>query len=108
MSDFKERARAHFSAPRSIHIPEWDVTIFWRPISGKDREKITRAVKAKGSSDAEFAYRLLIEKAEDEQGKKLFDIGDLEDLKTNYDAMVIARIVAAMTATLSLEEAEKN
>lgn len=108
MSDFKERARAHFAARRSIEIPEWDVTIFWRPISGRDQEKIARAVKAKGASDAEFAYRLLIEKAEDAAGSKLFDVGDLEDLKTNYDAMVIARIVGAMTATLTLEEAEKN
>ena len=108
MSDFKERARAHFSAPRSIYVPEWDVTIFWRPISGKDQEKIARAVKAKGGSDAEFSYRLLIEKAEDENGIKLFDVGELEELKTRWDAMIIARIVSEMTATLTVEAAEKN
>lgn len=108
MSDFKERARAHFNRPRSLHIPEWDVTIFWKPITGKDQEKVARAVKAKGASDAEFAYRLLIEKAEDEKGQKLWDIGDLEELKTGYDAMVIARIAEAMTKTLTVEEAEKN
>lgn len=107
--DWKNRARAHFTQPRSLHVPEWDVTIYWKPITGKEQEKIARAIKAKGSgSDAEYVYRLLIEKAEDEEGEKLFSIAEIEELKTGYDAMVIARIVQAMTETLTVEQAEKN
>jgi hypothetical protein len=109
VSNIKERARAQFSQQRSVYVPEWEATIFWKPITGKDQEKIARAVKAKGSgSDAEYAYRLLIEKVEDENGAKLWDIGDLEDLRTNYDAMIIARIVGVMTQSLTVEQAEKN
>lgn len=107
--DIKEQARSHFTLPRSLYVPEWNSTVFWKPITGKDQEKIARAVKAKGAgSDAEYAYRLLIEKAERENGDKIWNIGELEDLRTNYDAMIIARIVGVMTQSLTVEQAEKN
>lgn len=108
MSDIFESISAHFNATRSIEVPEWNTTIFWKPITALDQEKVMRAVKAKGGSDTELGYRMLIEKALNASGEKMFDIGKLEFLRTQADAMVVARIVAAMTATLTVEDAAKN
>lgn len=108
MSDIFDRIASHFNAKRSIEVPEWGETIFWTPINALEQERVMRAVKAKGGSDTELGYRMLIEKAEKADGTKLFKLEDLERLRAKADAMVVARIVAAMTATLTVEEAAKN
>lgn len=108
MTDIFENIGAHFNAVRSIEVPEWKTVIFWKPITALDQEKVMRAVKAKGASDTELGYRMLIEKALDAEGKHIFKIEDLQRLRTQADAMVVARIVAAMTDTVSVEDAIKN
>jgi|TARA_B100000085_G_scaffold88504_1_gene79923 hypothetical protein len=69
-------------------------TVFWHPLTIAERESIQKKV---GSDDAsDFALGLMIEKALDENGKRLFQDGEKAVLKNAVDAAVLQEIQLAM------------
>lgn len=85
------------------------LTIFWHPLTIAERESIQKKV---GSDDAtDFALGLMIEKALDEEGKRLFQDGEKAVLKNAVDAAVLQDIQLAMLTSGSenkVEDAKAN
>jgi len=68
--------------------------VYWHPLTISEREAIQ---KKAGSDDAnDFALGMLIEKALDEDGKRLFQDGEKAILKNAVEATVLQEIQLAM------------
>jgi hypothetical protein len=83
--------------------------IFWHPLTIAERESIQ---KKTGTDDAnDFALGMMIEKALDADGKRLFQDGEKAQLKNAVDAAVLQEIQLAMLtsgAESRVEEAKAD
>jgi|TARA_R100000081_G_C4789171_1_gene156499 hypothetical protein len=83
--------------------------IYWHPLTIAERESIQ---KKAGSDDAnDFALGMMIEKALDADGKRLFQDGEKSQLKNAVDASVLQEIQLAMLssgADSKVEEAKAD
>ena len=83
--------------------------IYWHPLTIAERESIQ---KKAGSDDAnDFALGMMIEKALDANGKRLFQDGEKSQLKNAVDAAVLQEIQLAMLssgAESKVEEAKAD
>ena len=71
--------------------------VYWHPLTIAERESIQ---KKAGSDDAnDFALGMMIEKALDADGKRLFQDGEKAALKNAVDASVLQDIQLAMLAS---------
>ena len=71
--------------------------IYWHPLTIAEREAIQ---KKAGSDDAtDFALGMMIEKALDEDGKRLFQDGERAVLKNAIEAAVLQDIQLAMLSS---------
>ena len=78
--------------------------VYWHPLTIAERESIQ---KKAGSDDAnDFALGMLIEKALDEDGKRLFQDGERAVLKNAVEASVLQDIQLAMLASGSENKVE--
>ena len=69
-------------------------TVFWHPLTIAERESIQ---KKSGSEDANnYALQLMIEKALDEDGNRLFQDGDKASLRREVEASILEQIQVAM------------
>ena len=69
-------------------------TVFWHPLTIAERESIQ---KKSGSEDANnYALQLMIEKALDEDGNRLFQDGDKASLRREVEANILQEIQLAM------------
>ena len=108
-----ERVKAHFDSQevKRIEVPEWadeegNATILYcQPFTLADRKKLSRLA---ADDDLEFIARLVIMKAEDENGEKVFDLSHKPILMNKADPNVISRIAAQITASPSVEEQSGN
>ena len=80
------------------------LTVFWHPLTIAERESIQKKV---GSDDAnDFALGLMIEKALDQDGKRLFQDGERAILKNSVDASILQEIQLAMLTSGSDNKVE--
>lgn len=71
--------------------------IFWHPLTISERESIQ---KKSGSDDAtEFALDLMLQKALDSDGKRIFQDGEKAVLKNAVEAAVLQEIQLAMLSS---------
>ncbi len=68
--------------------------IFWHPLTISERESIQK--KTGGDDANEFALSLMLEKALDADGKRLFQDGEKAVLKNAVDASILQEIQLAM------------
>lgn len=105
-----DNVKAHWaavSAMRELEVPEWDLTIHYRPMTVGERGEFVKMAEARGETEAGIA--LMIRKARDADGKPLFDKGDGADLRRHCDSSVFTMVVAALAAPPpSIETLEKN
>ena len=95
------------------HVVESDgeavLEVYWHPMTIAERESIQ---KKAGTDDAgDFALSLMIEKALDENGKRLFQDGEKAVLKNAVEAAVLQDIQMAMLTSGTenkVEEAKAN
>ncbi len=79
------------------HEDEIVLEVFWHPLTISERESIQ---KKSGSDDAtEFALDLMLEKALDADGKRLFQDGEKAVLKNAVEAAVLQEIQLAMLSS---------
>ena len=81
------------------------LTVYWHPLTISEREAIQ---KKSGTEDAnDFALQLMIEKALDKDGKRLFADGDKASLRREVAASVLQEIQLAMLEAGSDREVEE-
>jgi hypothetical protein len=69
------------------------LTIYWHPLTIAERE----AIQKKSSDDVnDYALQMMIEKALDEDGKKVFQDGDKASLRREVEVSVLEEIQLAM------------
>ena len=79
--------------------------VYWHPLTIAERESIQ---KKTGSDDAnDFALGMMIEKALDVDGKRLFQDGEKAALKNAVDASVLQEIQLAMLSSGSENKVEE-
>jgi len=84
-------------------------SVYWHPLTIAEREAIQ---KKSTSEDAnEFALQLMIEKALDKNGARLFQDGDKASLRREVEAVILQEIQLAMIEagqTKGVEEAKAD
>lgn len=87
--------RDHFSSlgTKAIEVPEWKLTIYSTPVTLAEKNKL---YKKSRESDMELLVDVLIMKATDEKGEKLFNIDHRLTLLNKADSNVIARVANAI------------
>ena len=70
------------------------LTVYWNPLTIAERESIQKKTNSDDAND--FALQLMIEKAKDENGTKLFQDGDRASLRREVEASVLQEIQLAM------------
>lgn len=69
------------------------ITVYWHPLTIAERE----AIQKKSSDDVnDYALQMMIEKALDEDGKRIFQDGDKASLRREVEVSVLEEIQLAM------------
>jgi hypothetical protein len=108
-----DNAKKHFDSldTRIIEVPEWGedednpLKIFCKPITLSETSKFMRLAK---DDDVQLLAYVLIYKALDEAGEKLFTIADKQTLLERVDRDVLIRISTEMMNNVSQEEVKKK
>jgi len=105
MSAILEKAKSHFKELLSaglaeIHVPEWDFTIYCRPLNLRERDRIHKFA-AKDSLEA--LVETLIVRSLDGDGKPLFKSVHRTELMREVDPEVIARVCEEMNRAERLD-----
>ena len=111
---FIDRAKSHFESlgVQQIEVDEWKdeagnpSVIYWNPITLSEKNKLFR--KSENLSDVSILADILIMKALDKDGNKLFTLVDKIALMHKTDSDVLSRIATAMVQVITPDEVKKN
>jgi hypothetical protein len=85
--------------------------LYWKPLTIADRDSINKTMKAlnlgKDEDNLDFAIQMVIRKAEDEAGNKLFSDGDRAKLIHGLPLWVALDIMSKMQGVEEVEEADE-
>ena len=74
--------------------------LYWTPLTIADRDRINNIIGAlkiqETDNSLDFAIQMVIEKAEDEDGKKLFQSGDRAAIRNQLPMNIVLDIMAKM------------
>ena len=109
-----DRAKSHFEGIgiQSIEVPEWKdddgkpTVIYWNPINLFEKNKLFQ--RSDNLSDVSILADIVILKALDKDGKKVFKLDSKMDLMTKVDSDILSRIATAMVNVITQEEVKKN
>ncbi len=107
-----DNAKKHFAEQdvRVIEVPEWGeddkpLRIFSKPLTLAETSKLYKMSK---EDDLTMMAYVLIYKALDENGDKLFDIGDKNALLNSVDREILISVATQIMGQETLEETKKN
>ena len=109
-----DNARSHFEniGVQSIEVPEWKdengnpSIIYWNPINLYEKNVLFK--KSGSMSDVSILANILLMKALDKDGNKIFKAEDKLALMYKVDSDVVAKIANAMVQNITPEEVKKN
>ena len=109
-----DRAKGHFESlgVQSIEVPEWKdedgnpSVIYWNPITLSEKNKLFK--KSDNMSDVSILADILIMKALDKNGNKVFTLEDKIPLMHKVDSDVLSKVASAMVQAINPEEVKKN
>ena len=81
------------------------LSVYWNPLTIAERESIQKKTNSEDAND--FALQLMIEKAKDENGTRLFQDGDKPSLRREVEASILQEIQLAMINAGTDKEVEK-
>jgi hypothetical protein len=90
-----QKATEHFAAKvagdemYSVAVPEWDTTLYFKPATLAEQDKLYRAIQDGGLGGL---VEVLIIRARDEDGNKLFKNAHRFELMNKVDPVVLDRI----------------
>ena len=107
-------AKSHFEniGVQSMEVSEWKdengkpVTLYWNPITLLEKNRLLK--KSDNLNDIAILADVLVMKALDKDGKKIFKLDDKMELMTKVDSDVLSRVATAMVQVISPEEVKKN
>ncbi|NTW98333.1 MAG: hypothetical protein HGB35_00035 [Geobacteraceae bacterium] len=105
LSKIKERYNA--APARKVNVPEWDTDVYFRPLTTEELD-VASANAPKDAGVTRSNLQLVIVKALDSEGKRLFGFDDADELASCSSPNVINRIAAELCSVATVEEAEKN
>ena len=79
--------------------------VYWHPLTIAERESIQKKTDSDDAGD--FALNLMIEKALDKDGKRLFQDGERATLRREVDAGVLQEIQLAMLTSGTEQKVEE-
>lgn len=93
--DAIDLVRDHFASlgTKRIEVPEWKLTVFAAPMTLAEKNKLYRKSR---ENDMELLVDILIMKAQDENGKKLFEVDHRLTLLNKADSNIVARVANAI------------
>lgn len=101
MNPVLQKAKTHFAeisnkGMDSLEVPEWETTVYWR-VGGLNFASQSKVIELqqKGQS-AEALIEMLIMRALDKDGKKMFKPMEKQVLMRDVDPNIILTIVTAM------------
>lgn len=110
----KKRAEA---GRRSVHVPEWDATLWFGPLTPNDIQAVRDRLLDEGKDPERHRTHervtLLFAKAENEEGERVFDYGDRIAFMEHVEWAVFNRVMAflygsALGEVRTLEDAKKK
>jgi hypothetical protein len=103
MSDILDKAKEHFKEidRKIIDVPEWGITVYAKPLTLADKRILTRNTKP---DDVTLFADVLILKAEDKEGKKLYSLEDKQTLMRSVDPEVVARVAQDILSVVPVED----
>ena len=85
------------------------LSVYWHPLTIAEREAIQKKTNSDDTND--YALQMMIEKALDKEGTKLFQDGDKASLRREVEASILQEIQLAMInagADKEVEEAKAD
>ena len=81
------------------------LSVYWHPLTIAERESIQKKTNSEDAND--FALALMIQKALDSEGKRLFSDGEKAALRREVEAAVLQEIQLAMLESGTDKEVEE-
>ena len=107
-----DNAKKHFAEQdvRVIEVPEWGeddkpLRIFSKPLTLAETSKLYKMSK---EDDLTMMAYVLIYKALDENGDKLFDLADKNALLNHVDREILVSVATQIMGQESIEDTKKN
>lgn len=108
-----DNAKKHFDNidTKEIEVPEWGedadnpLKIYCKPITLQETSKFMKLAK---DDEIELLAYVLIYKALDEEGKKLFTIADRQDFLNRVDRNVLIRVASEIMGNIDTEQIKKK
>ena len=107
-----ERAKAHFAEQdvKVIEVAEWGeddkpLKIYSKPLTLAETSKLYKMSK---EDDLTMMAYVLIYKALDDNGDKLFDLGDKNALLNNVDREILVDVATQIMGQDTIEDTKKN
>ena len=109
-----DRAKSHFEGlgVQSIEIEEWKdddgkpTIVYWNPITLLEKNRLLK--KSDNLNDIAILADVLVMKALDKDGKKIFKLEDKQTLMENADPNILQRIAQKMVLVPSIDDLKKN
>ena len=109
-----ERAKSHFEnlGVQSIEVPEWKdddgnaSVVYWNPITLSEKNKLFK--NSSNLSDVSILADIVVMKALDKEGNKIFTLEDKLVLLHKVDSDVLSRLATAMVQAITPDEVKKN
>jgi hypothetical protein len=107
-----DRVKAHFESQgvKKIEVSEWGeegkpLTIYSQPMTLAETRNLFKGAK---NDDLGVMVDVIVLKAKDSDGNKIFKLDDKQVLLNNADPTVIAKVSREILSGVSFEEAEKK
>jgi hypothetical protein len=109
-----DRAKSHFESlgVQNVSVPEWKdddgnaTVIYWNPITLSEKNKLFK--KSDNLNDVGILADVVVMKALDKDGKKMFTLEDKLALLHKVDSDVLSRLATAMIQAITPDEVKKN
>ena len=86
------------------------IKLYWKPLTIADRESINKTMKAlnlgRTEDNLDFAIQMVIRKAEDEAGNRVFSDGDRAKIQNRLPMSIVLDIMSKMQGLDEVEEAD--
>ena len=86
------------------------IKLYWRPLTIADRDSINKTMRAlnlgRSEDNLDFAIQMVIRKAEDEAGNRVFSDGDRAKIQNRLPISIVLDIMSKMQGMDEVEEAD--